>query len=124
MDWQILSGVNWSFFIDWLTNDVHNSTEGGWSHWHHDWVSSVGDLLASDETFGIVQSNGSHVVSTQVLGDLEHKSVVHTLHLESVQDWGEVSLELHVNDGTDNLGDFTNARDLLGEVSYSNHKLI
>ena len=118
MDGQILSGVNWSFFIDWLTNDIHNSTEGSWSYWHHNWVSGIGNLLSSDETFSRVQSNGSNVVSTQMLGDLENESVFDTLNLKGVKNWWKVSFELHVNDGTDNLGDSTNTGDFLCEVSY------
>ena len=105
MDWQILSGVNWSFLIDWFTNDVHNSTEGSWSNWDHDGVSSIFDLLSSNETFSRVKGNSSHVVSTQMLGDLENESVFDTLNFKGVKNWWKVSFELHVNDGTNNLGD-------------------
>ena len=118
MDWQVLSGGNWSLLVNWLTNDVHNSTEGSWADWHHDGVSSVGDLLSSNETLGGVQSNGPDVVATQMLGNFEYESVVDSLHLEGVQNWGKISLELHVHDGTNNLGDFTSSNNFLREVSY------
>ena len=103
MDWQILSGVNWSLLIDGFSNDVDNSSESLRSYWHHDWVADILNLLASDETFGGVHSNGSHVVASQMLGDLEDKSDWKSLDLKSVLDWWEVSLELHVNDGTNDL---------------------
>jgi hypothetical protein len=118
MDWQVLSSDDWSLFINWLTNDVHNSTKGSWSNWHHDGVSSIIDLLSSDETLSRIQSDGSNVVSTQMLGDLENESVLNSLDFKGIENWGKVSFELHVNDGTDNLGNSTNTGDFLCEVSY------
>ena len=118
MDWQVLSGVNWSFLIDWFSNNVHNSTEGSWSNWNHDGVSSIVDLLTSNETFGRIQSDGSNGVSTQMLGDLEYKSDINILDLKGVKNWRKGSLELHVNDGTANRGDCTNSYDFLCEISY------
>lgn len=53
-----------------------------------------------------------------MLGDLEHQSVVDALDFKGVKNWWKVSFELHVNDGTDNLGNFTNTADFLCEVSY------
>jgi hypothetical protein len=38
-----------------------------------------------------------------MLGDLEDESVLDTLDFEGVEDGGDLSLELHVDDGTDDL---------------------
>jgi hypothetical protein len=38
-----------------------------------------------------------------MLGDLENESVLDTLHLEGVEDGRDLTLELHVDDGADDL---------------------
>ena len=104
MDWQELVGLDGASLIDWLADDVDDPAEGLWSDWHHNWVASVSNLLASDESLSGVQSDGTHVVSTKMLGDLEDESVLGTLDLESIEDWWEVAFELDIDDGTDDLG--------------------
>ena len=113
MNWQKLVGIDGSLLVDWLTDDVDNSSEGLWSDWDHDWVSGIFDILSSNESLSGVQCNGTHVVATEMLGDLKDESVFNTLDLEGVQDWWEVTLELHIDDGTDDLRDLANS----GEVS-------
>jgi hypothetical protein len=53
-----------------------------------------------------------------MLGDFKNESVTNTLNFKSIENWWKVSLELDINNGTDDLRDFTNTRDLSGEVSY------
>ena len=108
MDGQELGGFDRALFVNGLSNDVHNSSQGLGTHRHHDGVASVGHTLASDETLGGVQGDGSNVVSSKMLGDLENESVFGSLHLEGVEDGREVSLELHINDCSDDLGDLSN----------------
>jgi hypothetical protein len=109
MDWQKLSGIDWSPLIDGFSNDVDDSSESLGSNWNHDGVSSIVDLLASNKTFSRVKSDGSHIVSSQVLGDFKNKSVWYSLDLKGVENWWEVSLELDINDGTNDLGNFPNS---------------
>jgi hypothetical protein len=45
-----------------------------------------------------------------MLGDLEDESVVDALDLQSVEDGREVSLELDIHNGTNNLGDLSVGR--------------
>jgi hypothetical protein len=40
------------------------------------------------------------------------------LNFKGIENWWKVSLKLDINNGTDDLRDFTNTRDLSGEVSY------
>jgi hypothetical protein len=42
-----------------------------------------------------------------VLGDLKYESVVGSLNLERVENRRKFTFELHVDDGSDDLGDFT-----------------
>jgi len=44
-----------------------------------------------------------------VLGDLEDEAVLSALNFESIHDRGKFAFELHVDDGTDNLGNFTSS---------------
>jgi hypothetical protein len=38
-----------------------------------------------------------------MLGDLKNESVIDTFYLKSVENWRKISLELYVNDGTNDL---------------------
>ena len=75
MDGQELGSVDGALLVDGLSNDVHDSSQSSWTDGHHNSIASVVDLLSSDETFGGVESDGSDVVATQVLGDFQYKSV-------------------------------------------------
>ena len=43
----------------------------------------------------------------EMLGDFEHQAVAAVLGLERVQDRRQMVLELHVDDGADDLGDLS-----------------
>lgn len=103
MDWQKLSGVDRSLLIDGFSNDVDNSSKCLRSDWHHNGVSSILYFLTSNQTFGRVKSNSSNIVTSQMLGDLKNESVIDTFYLKSVENWRKISLELYVNDGTNDL---------------------
>jgi len=98
-------GLDWASLIDGLTNDVDDSAEGGGADWDHNGVTGVQNGLASNDSLGGVHSNGSDGVLSHMLGDLEDQSVLSALHLESVQNWGSIAIELNVNDWTDDGGD-------------------
>ena len=59
--------------------------------------------MSTDETLSGVEGNSADVVSTEMLGDLKDETVRHAVDLEGVKDGWEVSIELHVDDGTDDL---------------------
>jgi hypothetical protein len=42
-----------------------------------------------------------------MLGDLEDETVLGSLHFESVENWRELAIELDIDDGTNNLGNFS-----------------
>ena len=68
-------------------------------------LAGVGDLVAADEAFGGVHGDGADGGLAEVLGDLEDEALAVVVGLERVQDLGQVVLELHVDDGADDLGD-------------------
>jgi len=102
-----LEGVSldWASLVDWGTNDVDDSAEGGGTDWDHNWVSGVEDVLASNDSLSGIHSNGSDGVLSQMLGNLKNQSVLSALNLESVQNWWSIAIELNVNHWTDDGGD-------------------
>ena len=107
MDGHEFVSLNGTLLINWLTNDIDNSSKGATTNGDGNRSTSVDDILASNETLGGIQSNSSDVVTTKMLSDLKNESIVDTLDLEGVEDRWELALELHIDDGTNNLRDLT-----------------
>ena len=110
MDGQELFTSNGTTLIDRLANHVDDSAERLGADGHHDGVASVLDGLATHKALGGVQGDRAHVVATQMLGDLEHETVLGALNFESIEDGGKLTLKLHINDGADDLGNFPVSR--------------
>ena len=107
VDWQELVGSDGAALIDRLTDNVDDSAESFGADGHLDGIASVLDGLATHETLGGVEGNGAHVVATQVLGDLKDEAVLGALNFECIHDRGKFTFELHVDDGTDDLGNLS-----------------
>ena len=103
MDWVSDFGFDWASLIDGVSNDVHNPAEGLWPDGDTDRSSGINDFLTSDESLCGVHSNCSDSGVSKMLSDLEDESVFDSLDLECVEDRWDVSVELHVNDGTNDL---------------------
>lgn len=103
MDGSVLVGLDGAALVDGLTDHVDDSAEGLGADGHQDGGAGVDDALASDQALSGVQGNGSHVVAAQVLSDLKDKSVLGSLDFECVEDGWELSVEVDVDDGTNNL---------------------
>ena len=116
MDGKELGSVDGTTFVNGLTNDINDTTESARANGHLNGVSSVLDRLATDETLGGVESNGAHVVATQVLGNLKDETVLGSLDLKGVENRRKLTFELHIDDGTNNLRDLSSGA---GEASYA-----
>lgn len=103
MDGSVFSGVDWTSLVNWLTNHIDNSTESFWTDWHENGCTSIDDSLSSNETFSGIQGDGSHVVTTQMLSDFQNQSVLSSLYFQSIQNGWEFTVEVHIDDGTNNL---------------------
>ena len=93
--------------VDRLADDVHDAAERAVADRHRDRLAGVGDLLAAHQAFGGVHRDGAHGRFAEMLGDFEHQAVALVLGLQRVQDRRQVALELHVDDGADDLGDLS-----------------
>src|SRR6185312_1807398 len=87
---------------------------------NHDRIAGVADFLAANKAFGSVHGDGAHRGFAEMLGDFEHKPVTTVLGLDRIQNGRQMSLELHVNDGADDLRD---ASGLVGGCSHENSLL-
>ena len=100
-------GVDGAALVDGLTNNINDSSKSLWADGDHDGVTRVGNFLTSDEALRGVESDGAHVVSAQVLRHLQDETVLGALNFESVQNRRQSALKLHVDDGTNNLRNFS-----------------
>ena len=113
VDFPFLVGVDRAHLVHGLADDVEDPAEGLAADRHDDLLAGVEDLLAADQAVGGVHGDGAHGVLAEMLGDLDDQVPFPVAQggvgdLEGVVDLGELAgLEFHVDDGTDDLGDFS-----------------
>ena len=100
-----LDALNGTTLVNWLADDVHDTTESGLANGNTDGSTSVDDLLTTDETLSTVHGDSAAGVFTKMGGDLEDKTTtMEVLNLKSVQNRRKVlALELDVDNSTDDL---------------------
>jgi hypothetical protein len=106
-----------SGFIDRLADHVHDAAERSGANRNHDRVAGVVDFLAANQALGGVHGDGAHRGFAEMLGDFEHQPVTTVLGLDRIQNGGQMSFELNVDDGADDLRD---ASGLVGGCSHEN----
>src|SRR5690606_33299465 len=79
----------------------------------------VDHLLAAHKTVGRAHGDTAHGVLAQMLRHLEHKAVAMIVRLKRVENRRQMLLELHVDDGADDLPD--NARRAAGSGAERGH---
>jgi hypothetical protein len=84
VDWVFYFSVDGTSFIDWITNDVHDSAQSLRADWNTDWSTGIDDFLASDETLSGIHGNGSDSGVSQMLGHFENKSVFDSFDFEGI----------------------------------------
>ncbi len=92
-------------FVDRLADDVHDAAERLVADRHGDRRARIVDGLAANEAFRNVHGDAAHGVLAEMLGDFEDEAVGAVHRLERVQDLRQVAVEMHVDNGADDLGD-------------------
>ncbi len=107
MDRALVLAFDRTGFIDRIADHVDDAAEQSRSDRHRNRRAGIGDLLAAHQTFRGVHGDGAHRRLAEMLGDFEHQAIAAVLGFERVQDRRQFAFELHVDDGADDLGDFT-----------------
>lgn len=112
MNRRELDALDGTTLINGLANDVHDTAESSGTDGNLDGCTGVKDLLSANETLCTVHGNGTDRVLTQVSSDLEDETAtVEVLDFESIENRRKVlSLELDVDDGTNNCFDVSDRR--------------
>ena len=100
-------GLDRAGLIDRIADHVDDAAEALVADRHRNRLAGVGALLAAHQAFGDVHRDGADGVLAEMLCHLEHEALAAVLGLERVQDRRQMVLELHVDDGADDLGDFS-----------------
>ena len=125
MDGAQALGLDRAGFVDGLADDVDDAAERAGADRNPDRRAGIGDFLAADQTFGGVHRDGAHGGFAEMLGDFEHQAVAAVLGFDRVQNRRQMSFELHVDDGADDLGDASGLVGWCGhELSPSNPNLV
>ncbi len=94
-----------AFFVNRITNNVHDTTKCRVTNWHLNCRICVGHFLTTNETFSCVHSDTAHCVFTKVLCHFHGQHLAVVVCCQRVQNLWQVVTELHVNDGADDLDD-------------------
>src|SRR6266545_1841861 len=107
MDRPPLLGLDRARLVNRLTDDVDDAAERLIADRDHDRLAGVGDLLAAHEAFAGVHRDGAYRRLAEVLRHFEHQAIAAVRGFERVQDRGQVTIELHVDDSANDLGDLS-----------------
>ena len=118
VDWSAKVGAGWwmarvalrldrAGFVDRLADHVHDAPERLVADRHRDRLAGIGDVLAAHQTLGRVHGDGADGVLAEMLGDLEHEALALVLGLERVENFRQMPVELHVDDGAHDLANAT-----------------
>ena len=110
MDRRTLTLEGW-LLVDWLTDDIEHATLRLFAHRDADRCASADDILTAANTIGTRESDRTHSVLVEVLGDLERDCFLAMLQVERVIDRRQLDAtrELDIHDHTYHLGDVTGA---------------
>jgi hypothetical protein len=90
-------------FIHGITDDVDDAAERSVADRDGDRLPGVDDLLSAHQSLADVHGYGTNRRFAEMLSNLEHQAIALVLGLERIEDRGKMPLELHVDNGADNL---------------------
>src|SRR5690606_15733851 len=101
--------VDWTSFINRLTNHVDDTAEHFRTDRNADRRARIGDRLTTHQTVGRVHRDTTYRVLTEVLSNLKNQAVSLVVGLKRVQDRRQIVLELNVHHRANNLTDGSNS---------------
>ncbi len=108
-------GIDWTGFVDRLTDDVHDPPERPGADRNSDRQPGIDHRLAANQAFGCVHGNRTHGVFTKVLGHFKHQTTFRVVLgfcrlaccFKRVQNFRQTIIELHVDNGTHHLANLS-----------------
>ena len=88
---------------------------------NHDRSAGVAHRLAANEAFGNVHGDAAHRAFAEMLGDFENQTVAVVLGFQRVQDLRQMTVELDVDDGADDLRDAAGGESGFSHGGSSSH---
>lgn len=64
MDWSIVFGANWSTLVNWLADNINDSTECLGTNRNFDGIACVNNFLSANQSFSSIHSYRSHNIVT------------------------------------------------------------
>src|SRR6476659_2773844 len=109
-------------FIHGIADHVDDPAERAVTHGNLDRCPGVSHFLPAHEPLARIHSNRSHRRFPEMLGNFEHEAIALVARLQRIEDGGEVTFKLHIDDGPDHLGDMS---DSIGhEYSFTSLELV
>ena len=100
--------LNRTLFVDRITCHVQDTAKRGCPNRNHDRVTRICHGCATYQTFGGVHRDGANRVFAQVLRYFQNKGLTIVVSRQRVQDLRQVIVELHVDNGANDLCHPTN----------------
>ncbi len=94
-----------SRFVDRLADHVDDAPERAVADRNRDRRAGVAYFLAAHQTFAGIHGDGAHGRFAEMLGDFEHQAIALVVGLQRVENRRQMTVEVHVDDGADDLGD-------------------
>ena len=118
VDGELLVGLDWAALVDGGSHDVENAAKRLAADWDGDLVARGGHWRLELQKVGRLHGNAAAGVCVNVLDDLERERFLgaDVGHGERGEHRWDALGEVHVDDGTDDLGDVSDAALVLGHL--------
>ena len=120
VDWSMNSGADrWigdaqfgddrTAFVDRLADDVEDAAQGFGADRHHDRLAGVDHLGPAHQPVGGVHGDRTYGVLAELLRHFEDQRAAGIIDMQRVEDRRQFAVEMHIDDGADDLGDRADA---------------
>jgi hypothetical protein len=116
---------DWSLLIDRCSNNVHDASKSVRSDRDLNRSSEIANVLSADKSLSCLHGNSTDSVLTKMLSDLEDETILTggNLNLKCVENLGKSSsVELNIDDGTNDLSDSSSIEFGTGVEAASGYK--
>ncbi len=110
MDGAPRRGFEGTQFVRRLADDIDDAAKARLADRHRNRASGIPDRLAAGEARGNIHRDAAHRILAKMLCDFEDQAVAAIVGFERVEDFRQIAVEFHIDDGADDLRDAARAR--------------